>query len=234
MNKITNHIDLKPLKHLVKIEHKTAKKGDSVFVRIMKELQFYQMQFEAKNNELVEMRQELERTRVHFSALYDFSPQASFTFDVHGVILELNLAGAILLGKDRSSLLGVSFINFIEHNERNVFLNCIRACISAECKKVVEFGLDLPNGKHVRVQTTRAVAQSLSGDVDVCCMVVVGVSEHSVAEIKQRLTSTILENIQEGVMLADAQQRIVAVNPEFLKKHRIYPRRTHRLYSCNT
>jgi PAS domain S-box-containing protein len=48
-------------------------------------------------------------------------------------------------------------------------------------------------------------------------MAFVEVTEQRIADLKLGLTSIVLENIQEGIILTDAQQRIVAVNPAFLK-----------------
>jgi diguanylate cyclase (GGDEF)-like protein/PAS domain S-box-containing protein len=149
--------------------------------------------------------------------LYDFAPLAYFTFDSHGAILELNLAGAALLGKDRLSLLGTPFVNFIARHERSNFLTYVRGCISGEGKASVEFELELPDGKSIKVQTARVVAQILKGNIEACRMAFIEVTDHRIAELKLRLTSKVLENTQEGIMLTDAHQRIIAVNPAFLK-----------------
>jgi len=109
------------------------------------------------------------------------------------------------------------FVNCITRHDRANFLSYVRACILGEGKTSVEFELELPDGKALRVQTARVAAQSILGNVDACRMAFIEVTEQRIAELKLRLTSKVLENTQEGIMLTDAQQRIVAVNPAFLK-----------------
>lgn len=191
--------------------------GGSVFMRMLQELQIYQIELELQNRELRETRHELEETRGRYADLFDFAPLAYFSFDSHGSILELNLAGSKLLGKDKQKLLGHPFVNFIARHERGVFLSYVRACILGGDKSSVEFELELPDGKSIRVQTARVEVQTFLGSVDTCRIAFIEVTEQRIAELKLRLTSRVLESTQEGIMLTDAQQRIVAVNPAFLR-----------------
>lgn len=217
MSEYENYSDPKLLKDIEILKAKIEAAGETVFMRMLHELQVYQMELELQSRELREVQLELEETRDHYAELYDFAPLAYFTFDSHGSIIELNLAGAALLGKDRLSLLGTPFVNFIARHERNNFLTYVRGCISGEGKAGVEFELELPDGKTRKVQAATMVAQTPEAGVDACRLALVEVTERRIAELKLRLTSKVLENTQEGIMLTDAHQRIVAVNPAFLK-----------------
>lgn len=217
MNEYTNFSDSRLFKEIEILREKIEGAGETVFMRMLHELQVYQMELELQNRELRETQLELEETRDRYADMYDFAPLAYFSFDSHGSILELNLAGAMLLGKDRLSLLGTPFVNFVARHERSDFLSYVRGCISGEGKASVEFELELQDGKSVKVQTARVVAQYAKGGIDACRMAFIEVTERRIAELKLRLTSKVLENTQEGIMLTDAQQRIVAVNPAFLK-----------------
>jgi len=209
--------DTRLMKEIEDLKAKIEGAGETVFMRMLHELQVYQMELELQNRELQETQHELEETRDRFADVYDFAPLAYFTFDSHGSILELNVAGANLLGKDKLSLLGTPFVNFVARHERSDFLSYVRDCISGIGKDSVEFELDLPDGKSIKLQTARVAVQLSKGNVDACRMAFIEVTEHRIAELKLRLTSKVLENTQEGIMLADAQQRIIAVNPAFLK-----------------
>ena len=191
--------------------------GETVFMRMLHELQVYQLELELQNRELREAQHELGETRNRYAELYDFAPLAYFSFDSHGSIQDLNLAGASLLGMDRQALLGTSFVDFIARHERGNFLVYVRDCLSGKGNPSVEFALELPDGKSIKVQTSRVSAQCLNGNGNVCRIAFVEVTEHRIAELKLRLTSKVLENTLEGIMLTDAHQRIIAVNPAFLK-----------------
>jgi len=209
-SKLSNEIEI--------LKEKIEGAGETVFMRMLHELQVYQMELELQNRELREAQHELEETRDRYADLYDFAPLAYFTFDSHGSIQELNLAAANLLGKDRLVLLGTPFVSFVARHQRNDFLAYVRGCITGEAGKAsVEFDLELPDGKFVKVETARVVKQILNGNTNACRMAFIEVTEHRIAELKLRLTSKVLENTQEGIMLTDAQQRIIAVNPAFLK-----------------
>jgi len=217
MSEYANYSDLKLINEIEILKEKIESTGETVFMRMLHELQVYQMELELQNRELQEAQQELEKTRDLYEDLYDFAPLAYFTFDFRGSILELNLAAASLLGKDRLNLLGESFVNFIVRHERGDFLTYVRGCVSGEGKASVEFELVLPDGKAVKVQTAKVSSVSFKGNIEGCRMALIEVTEHRIAELKLRLTSRVLENTQEGIMLTDAQQRIIAVNPAFLK-----------------
>ena len=217
MNEYINFSDTRLLKEIEILKGKIEEGGETVFMRMLHELQVYQMELELQNRELREAQLELEEARDRFADIYDFSPLAYFTFDSHGSILELNLAGANLLGKDKLGLVGTPFVNFIARHERSNFLTYVRDCISGKGSASVEFELELTDGKSIKVQTARVVAQLSKGNVEACRMAFIEVTEHRIAELKLRLTSKVLENTQEGIMLTDAHQRIIAVNPAFLK-----------------
>ena len=217
MNEYSDYSDSRLLNEKMFLSEKVEGKGGTVFMRMLQELQIYQIELELQNRELQETRHKLEETRGRYADLYDFAPLAYFTFDSHGSILELNLAGAKLLGIDKHTLLGTPFVNFITRHERGDFLSYVRTCILGDGKNSVEFELELPDGKSLRVQSARVAAQSVMGNIDACSMAFIEVTEQRIAELKLRLTSKVLENTQEGIILTDAHQRIVAVNPAFLK-----------------
>ena len=217
MSEYENTSNSKLLKDIEILKEKIEGTGDTVFMRMLHEIQVYQMELELQNRELREAQLELVESRDRYADLYDFAPLAYFTFDSHGSILDLNLAGATLLGKDRLGLQGALFVNFIARHERSNFLTYLRGCISGEGKASVEFELELPDGKSIKIRTAGVVAQISKGNIEVCRMAFIEVTEHRIAELKLRLTSKVLENTQEGIMLTDAHQRIIAVNPAFLK-----------------
>ena len=59
--------------------------------------------------------------------LYNYAPVGYFTLDNNGLILEVNLAGASMLGIDRKRLDGRAFIQYIDPKYRNLFRkHCIK------------------------------------------------------------------------------------------------------------
>ena len=72
--------------------------------RLLHELQVHQIELEMQNAELQDARDEVEAGLEKYTDLYDFAPVGYFSIDEQGLILEVNLTGAALLGVERSRL----------------------------------------------------------------------------------------------------------------------------------
>jgi diguanylate cyclase (GGDEF)-like protein/PAS domain S-box-containing protein len=81
--------------------------------RIVHELEVHQIELEMQNEGLHQAQDEVETARDKYTALYDLAPSGYFVFDGCGQIQEVNLAGALLLGKERSVLAAKSFSPFL-------------------------------------------------------------------------------------------------------------------------
>lgn len=73
---------------------------------LLHELQVHQVELELQAEELRNSRAELEVALQRQVQIYDAAPVGYFTVDRRGVLHELNLPGAALLGSDRDKLLG--------------------------------------------------------------------------------------------------------------------------------
>jgi diguanylate cyclase (GGDEF)-like protein/PAS domain S-box-containing protein len=86
--------------------------------RRLRDLQIHQIELETQKEEIRQSRDRLALSRDRWYAeLYEFSPVGYLTFDGQGLIRDTNLAGAQLLGLDRSLLLDKSFSRFIADPE---------------------------------------------------------------------------------------------------------------------
>jgi diguanylate cyclase (GGDEF)-like protein len=68
------------------------------YVQLVHELQVHQIELEMHNEELRHAYDEADTLRDRYADIYDFAPVGYFTLDRHGVIIDMNLAGSILLG----------------------------------------------------------------------------------------------------------------------------------------
>jgi len=66
--------------------------------QLVHELQVHQIELEMHNEELRHAYEEADNLRERYADIYDFAPVGYFTLDPLGVILDMNLAGAVLLG----------------------------------------------------------------------------------------------------------------------------------------
>ena len=88
---------------------------------LIEELSVHQVELELQNEDMRESQIELEESRQKYFDLYNFAPVGYFTLNRNGLILDVNLAGATLLGVNRNKLVGRAFMRCIVHDYRNEF-----------------------------------------------------------------------------------------------------------------
>ncbi len=89
----------------------------------IRELQVHQAELEIQNRELGEKLHEAEQSRDRYAFLYDFAPVGYCKLDKNGIIKDINLTGANILGVKRDSLTGMPFNMFISECDRDKFFS---------------------------------------------------------------------------------------------------------------
>src|SRR5262249_18354545 len=89
----------------------SARAADTTVVRkLAHERDTYREEMLVQNEQLREAQRLLELSRDRYVDLYDFAPFAYVTLDANGLILNLNLRAAELLGKSRDQILHTPFL----------------------------------------------------------------------------------------------------------------------------
>jgi signal transduction histidine kinase len=86
--------------------------------RVIHELEVHQIELEMQNEELLRVHDELEASLAHSAELYDFAPVGYATLDGKSTIIEINHAGAKMLGKERARLVGHRFASWVTRETR--------------------------------------------------------------------------------------------------------------------
>jgi PAS domain S-box-containing protein len=130
-------------------------RGASIVISDLTEVTVHQLELEAQLHELLETRLELEISRDRYESLYDYAPLGYVTLDEKGVIREINLAGARMLGREPSLLIGTPFITQITKVDRKKILNHLTVCKRGKSKVVSSLTLFTERGKtlHLQVHT---------------------------------------------------------------------------------
>ncbi len=115
--------------------------------RLVHELEVHQIELEMQNEELREARSTLESALEKLTDLYDFAPVGYLTVDREGVIGEVNLAGANLLGIDRSALLKRRFGQFVSEAGRPLFAAFLDHLFEDKARENCEVTLLLDDGR---------------------------------------------------------------------------------------
>jgi len=114
---------------------------------IVHELQVHQIELEMQNEELKRAMLESEDALAKYSDLYDFAPIGLFTIDQQGLIREINLAGAALLGAVRCNMMNRDFRRFVVPKDRSCFYDFCKSAFETSIKQKCELHL-LRNGMH--------------------------------------------------------------------------------------
>jgi PAS domain S-box-containing protein len=80
---------------------------------LLHELQVHSEEITVQNEQLIKAQWELEQARDRYADLYDFAPIGYVSLDPEGTILEINLTGAALLGKQRRFLLNTPITGLV-------------------------------------------------------------------------------------------------------------------------
>jgi two-component system sensor histidine kinase/response regulator len=158
--------------------------------RLVEELRLHQIELEMQNDELTSSRLELEVLLGNYTQLYDFAPVGYFTFDSKGSVLQVNLSGALLLGPDRSSLIGARFGLFLESSQRAIFSDFLVQVFSTSVTQSCDLVLSIPGQQEQLYLRLEAL---LSDDEKECRAVAVDISQLKKSERRYHALNAELE-----------------------------------------
>lgn len=93
---------------------------------LIEELQVHQLELEMQNEELNLALHQLDASNDKYLDLYDFAPVGYLTLSATGKIIELNQTFALLVGLDKSHLVGKAFSQFVENKNQDAIYRFIR------------------------------------------------------------------------------------------------------------
>ncbi len=183
------HIDLSALrkkaeaklkKRMTRIEGAEAKDREY----LMHELMTHQIELEMQNEELRRAQGEIESSRARYADLYNFAPVGYFTFDIKGVVRELNLTAAEMLGfaGRARDIVGKPFLPFVAGRHKTVFLAHCRLVLRSAEKQTCEILLQRKDGTKFAALIESIAFHGGSGEDKVCLTSVSDVTERRKSE----------------------------------------------------
>lgn len=165
------------------------------FLRLLHELEVYQIELEMQNEELRRTQIELEESRRQYKDLYDFSPVGYFTVDVSYLIVEANLTGATLLGTERIFLNKRPFTHFVFPPDQDTFYFFHRQLYLTQTQGSCELRLVRSDGSQFYAGLEGVVARDPLKNVDRCRITVSDISWRKQAEAQLKEYSEQLERL---------------------------------------
>ncbi len=127
-------------------------------LRLIHELAVHQMELEMQQQELIQSREELEKSLHRYTNLYDFAPVGYLTLALDGKIMEINLTAAKILDVVRSRLHGKRLQNFIAHKDYRTFTALLDRALSGIEPTFCEVELSVQDNETLGRKTVRIEA----------------------------------------------------------------------------
>ncbi len=148
---------------------------------LLHELEVHQIELEMQNEALRQSQVELEKSRDRYMDFYDFAPAGYLTLNHDGMIDEVNLPGAALLGVERSRLLRRRFAPFVAPEDRDRWYRHFLAVLGIDNKLSCELALRHGEGAHFFAQLN-CLRLSKEGNEPVVRIVLTDITERKRAE----------------------------------------------------
>jgi PAS domain S-box-containing protein len=114
--------------------------------RLIHELQVHQIELELQNEELQRAQAELEASHRRYFELYDLAPVGYFILDEKGLVHEVNITGATLLGVDRSELKRGGLYRFVAEASVQEFHSCLQSAFKTPGRTRCELQFERKDG----------------------------------------------------------------------------------------
>jgi PAS domain S-box-containing protein len=130
--------------------------------------------------------EELEEARSHYEDLYDFAPIAYFTLGQDTSILEVNLAGAALVGRERSAIIGKPFGSLVRLDDSMAFSAHLGKALASASPVSGEVSFASDAG-HVTCQAVSVGVRAERGETPTSCRTAFfDVTQQKLAEVRLR------------------------------------------------
>ncbi len=163
-------------------------------------------------------RKKLRASDERFRATFEQAAVGIAHLSPEGHWLRVNQRLCDILGYTRDELLATSFRELTHPDDLDADLHLIKRVLDGEIANYhTELRYLKKDGKPLWVSLTVALVRDEHGAPDYFIVVTEDIERRRQAEEQQRLAARVFDSSAEGVMITDAEQRILAVNEAFSK-----------------
>ena len=179
---------------------------------LLHELRVHQIELEMQNDELRRAQIVIEESRDRYVDLYEFAPVGYLTLTREGMIAEVNLTGAALLGTERSKLLGRRFARFVIKDENEHWYRHLANTLMHKTMQSCELALTHNDGSLFHGQLD--CLHTINGGISSVRIALTDISKRNRIETELRIAAITFES-QEGMVVTDPNGIILRINQAF-------------------
>ncbi|WP_321391522.1 response regulator [uncultured Desulfuromusa sp.] len=180
------------------------------------ELHTHQIELELQNEDLRLALGELELSLKKFRDLYDFAPVGYLTISDKGLLIEINLTAATILGVERNKLLNQPLSSYIHKDDRDSYYHCHQKLMQTKKQQQCEVRMYGKDGQLFHAQLQSSVHPQLDGSRGKFRSVLTDVSERHAFEEKlllgKKQWESTFDAMTEIVTIQDREFHIVRAN----------------------
>jgi len=181
--------------------------------RLLHELRVHQVELEMQNETLRQAQAALEESRDRYLDLYEFAPVGYLTLSDSGLITEISLTAAALLGVERDQLLLRHFVRHVAVKDRDRWLEHFRQALRHEGARTCE--LRLKHGDGTAFDAGLDFLRTATGDVAPTLRITLtDITVRKKIEEELRIAAIAFES-QEGMVVTNPNGVILRVNRAF-------------------
>ncbi len=172
-------------------------------------------ELEMQNEELRKSQQVLEDSREKYSNLYDIAPVGYFTISDKGIILEVNLTGADMLGMERSFLISKPLNLFIMKEDLGIYyLEHTRLCKTGG-RGICELRIEREDGTQFFARLECTAVLGTEGDSTLCMTIISDITRQKHVEDKLRTLFHAINQSSSMIVITNTEGNIEYTNPKF-------------------
>ena len=196
-------LELMNKKNIILSTHQPINHSEPEMAKLIHELEVHQMELQMQNEELRRTRLIAEVAVSKYTELYDFAPSGYFSLLADNEIVELNLTGAAMLGKDRTKLINKLFSLFVTRETRPTFNLFLEKAFQNTSKQTCEIKLIKDGGIPIDVLLTGLLAEN----GEQCKVTVVDITESKQTKVALRESNEVnaltMQTIPFGMHIVD-------------------------------
>jgi signal transduction histidine kinase len=173
--------------------------------KLIHELEVHKIELEMQNIELERIRSAATDAVKKYIELYDFAPSGYFTLSREGKIIEINLLGSQMLGKERNNLTSSLFGFFVSADTKPIFNLFMDSVFNSKGKESCELVITNNGNLPLHVHLTGIVTENR----EECLIIALDISDRIRAEEELRMLNEKLEQL-----LFNRMEQLEATNTE--------------------